>query len=117
MNENECSVLLSYNLKRYRGRLGLSQNKLAKASGISPNFITNIEAGKRWASPETLVRLANALEIKLHELFVPEEPLPPDVNAIVSKRLEDVSTAIQQCVDESLKRAALQATHNSVPDR
>jgi transcriptional regulator with XRE-family HTH domain len=47
MTESELRTILGENLKRYRTFKGLSQAKLAEILKISPNFISDIETGKR----------------------------------------------------------------------
>jgi transcriptional regulator with XRE-family HTH domain len=112
MNESECRKLFSQNIKRYRSRLGLSQLNLALDLGISPNFLSDIETGKKWVSPNTIVQLANALKIEVYELFKPEEAITPDANVIISKCLDDVSTSIRQSVERSVKQSVEESLHN-----
>lgn len=48
---------------------GLTQEQLAERTGISISFLGHIERGSRKASLETLVKLANALEVSLDYLL------------------------------------------------
>jgi transcriptional regulator with XRE-family HTH domain len=112
MNENECRKLLSQNIKRYRSRLGLSQLNLALELGISPNFLSDVETGKKWVSPNTIVQLAKALKIEVYELFKPEEAIPTDTKAIVSKCLDDVSSSVQQSVERAVKQSVEESLQN-----
>jgi transcriptional regulator with XRE-family HTH domain len=112
MNEAECRKLLSRNIKRYRSRLGLSQLGLALDLGISPNFLSDIETGKKWLSPHTLAQLAEALKIEIYELFMPEEVLSVDTNTIISKCLDDVSSSIRQSVERSVKQSVEESLEN-----
>jgi DNA-binding XRE family transcriptional regulator len=50
-------------LKALREWKGMTQSRLAKSSGISQGFLSDIESGKRVASGDTLARIANALEL------------------------------------------------------
>jgi DNA-binding XRE family transcriptional regulator len=50
-------------LKALREWKGMTQSSLAKSSGISQGFLSDIESGKRVASGDNLVRIANALEL------------------------------------------------------
>ena len=50
-------------LKALREWKGMTQSSLAKSSGISQGFLSDIESGKRVASRNNLVRIANALEL------------------------------------------------------
>jgi transcriptional regulator with XRE-family HTH domain len=69
MQEQELRALFSANIKKFRNRRGWSQLNLAEKLDISSNFLSEIETGKGWVSPLTLVKIANALEIEVFELF------------------------------------------------
>ena len=60
------------NISRIRKRmevLGLSQNKLADAVGMTPGAISRVMARKRGVSPKTALRLAEVLGLDRAELF------------------------------------------------
>ena len=61
--------LLGSNIKIYRKTCGLSQSKLAEKVDTATNYISAIEAGRRFPSVEMLEKLALALEIDTPELF------------------------------------------------
>ena len=70
----ELKETLSKNIKKYRkGRF--TQETLAEAIGVSAQNINDIEVKRRWPREETLVKLADILEIEIYELFIPEENL------------------------------------------
>ena len=71
MEENELRAVLAANIKKFRNRRGWNQLLLAEKLDISSNFLSEIENGKSWISPLTLVKLANALDIEVFELFMP----------------------------------------------
>ena len=58
------------NIKRYREKLGISQDKLSKLAGITLHTITKIECG---ATPdpriETVKKIADALGVSVDELL------------------------------------------------
>lgn len=67
-------------LKKLRAAKGLSQAKLAARAGLDPSTVNQIERGMRNASPGTLRKLADALEVSLYELIeeeVPKAGAPP----------------------------------------
>ena len=111
MNEEECRQVLSDNIKRFRTRLGVSQLTFALDLGISPNFLSNIENGKKWVSPKTLVQLAQALNVAVYELFKPETPeaaLSDNAQALVVKCFDDAAILARQTMKqttESLERS------------
>jgi transcriptional regulator with XRE-family HTH domain len=72
MEEKELRAVLAENIKKFRNRRGWNQLLLAEKLDISANFLSEIETGKGWVSPLTLVKLANTLEIEVCELFMPK---------------------------------------------
>ena len=62
-------------LKLRRTAMDLSQEELAKKSGVSRGTIIRLEQGKTYvASTGTIIKLAKALECSLSDLF-PSESL------------------------------------------
>lgn len=61
---------IARNMKKYRDKLGISQDKLSKMAEVTLHTITKIESG---ATPdpriETLRKIAEALEIKVDDLL------------------------------------------------
>mgnify|MGYP001578276809 CR=1 FL=1 len=61
---------IARNMKKYRDKLGISQDKLSKLAEITLHTITKIESG---ATPdpriETLRKIAAALEVKVDDLL------------------------------------------------
>lgn len=58
------------NVKKYRLKLGISQEKLAEKSGMHRTYISAIECYRRSISLENIQRLADALEIDTYKLFL-----------------------------------------------
>lgn len=57
-------------LKEMRELVGVSQEELAKKSGISRTTISEIETNKKMVVTNiTLERLANALNLKITDIF------------------------------------------------
>ena len=60
---------IGQNIKKYRKKLGISQDKLLKLAGITVHTITKIESG---VTPDprvkTVKKIAKALNISLDEL-------------------------------------------------
>jgi transcriptional regulator with XRE-family HTH domain len=102
MDEIMLRNLLSVNIKRFRQRKGWSQVILAEKMSISTNYLSDIETGRGWVSPFSLVKLANALEIEVFELFKPQEIVPTDISNTVNKCLEDFSSSIRASFEKSI---------------
>jgi len=98
LTEHELRAILSANLKRYRAYRKLSQEKLAEKLDISIPFLSDVENGRKWVSPATLVKFADGLGIEPHELFKPAEALPPSMAVALDKWSEEVVAAVSQTV-------------------
>ena len=56
-------------LRRVRHERGLSQEALAEATGLSANFVGEMERGLKAPGLGVIVKLARALDISVHELL------------------------------------------------
>lgn len=61
------------NLRMYRNKLGLSQEKFAEKCGLHRTYISDIERFQRSISLENIQRIADALEIETYILFMESE--------------------------------------------
>lgn len=61
--------VLASNIKRYRKKLNISQDKLSKLSDVTYNTIIKIESGKnKNPTMKTLAKIAGALGASLDDL-------------------------------------------------
>ncbi len=63
-------------IRQARRRAGLSQEELAKASGVSPATVVQVELGHRRPQGRTLRKLAAALGVEVAELIEEEDAAP-----------------------------------------
>ena len=63
---------LSENIRRIRKEKGLTQFALAEKANISEVTIKSVELCLNWPSEKTLAQLANALDIDIAKLFLPQ---------------------------------------------
>lgn len=57
------------NIKKYRKKMGWSQQKLAEKTGLSYNLITKIEQGASVnPTMDSLIKIADAFNISIDEL-------------------------------------------------
>ncbi len=68
-------MILGANLRRLRQAKKISQTKLAEAAGLSRVGYRNIETGGTTPKPDTLMRLASALDVALKDLVRPVRKL------------------------------------------
>lgn len=71
MNQDDVRKVLSQNIKKRRKELGITQSKLAELADISEPYMNDIERCQTWISDKTLAKLAWALNLEIHELFLP----------------------------------------------
>ena len=99
--------ILANNLKENRKKCGLSQAKLSKKANISPQYVAMIEISRKFPTPEILERIAEALNIEAHELFLvklsPEstmeklhDTLVGNIERLISESVEKVLTDKRQ---------------------
>ena len=92
MTEKDLRAVLSTNLKKYRNYRKLTQAEFAEKIDISIPFLSDIENGKKWISPNTLVKMAYILDIEAYELLKPEKILPDNAINVIEKYTDDIST-------------------------
>ncbi len=63
MNQGQASVAMGERLRKVRQQRQLSQETLARRAMLALSTIIRIERGQRSAHPETIQRLASALDI------------------------------------------------------
>ncbi len=61
-------------LRRIRAEKGLTMDALEERTGVSKRTISEIERGMRTPQTLTLAKLANALDVNLHDLLEDEGP-------------------------------------------
>jgi transcriptional regulator with XRE-family HTH domain len=81
-------------LKRWREARGLSQTKLAARADVNPATVNQIEGGKRTASPATLHKLAEALDVSLYDLL--EGGPRPKVEVLPESRIEALAADLRE---------------------
>jgi transcriptional regulator with XRE-family HTH domain len=96
MDERDLRYILSKNIKGYRSFRKLSQAELAEKLDISIPFLSDIENGKKWVSPRTLAKMADAFSIEAYELLKPERAMPDNSENIIEKYTEDMYSLLGQ---------------------
>jgi len=102
MEEKDLRAVFGENIKKFRNKRGWNQLLLAEKLDISANFLSEIETGKGWVSPLTLVKLANALDIEVFELFlIPKTTTENEIETEKMKRFaKDMALAIDVSTNE-----------------
>ena len=70
MNSDIIEVMLLERIRHSRKEKGLSQEQLAKISGLSRSSIINFETGRRDPRVKDLRKIARALGVSIEQLLV-----------------------------------------------
>ena len=109
--------ILALNLKEYRRKCGLTQEKLAEKAGISSNYLSMVEISRKFPTPEMLDRLAQALNIQTFQLFDPaatpdgallhlEQAIIENIETVIRNTIkQDIINGINQTVSKAIKQA------------
>ena len=112
--------ILALNLKEYRRKNGLTQEKLAEKAGISANYLSMVEISRKFPTPEMLDRLAEALNIQTFQLFDPsatpegallhlEQAIVENIETVVRTTVkQDIVSELDKIVIKALKQAFLE---------
>ena len=93
MTEQELHETLSQNIKKYR-KGKYTQEQLAEKIGVSAQNINDIEGKRRWPRESTLIKIADALEIEVYQLFIPNDL--SNIQIETTDENEKIRTTIQQ---------------------
>ena len=69
-SEHKIACQFGKILKRRRLELGLSQEDLAARCGLHRTYIGPVERGEKNVTLATALKLANALDLRLSEIFL-----------------------------------------------
>lgn len=92
-NQSNKRTLLGRRLRDIRKAKGWTQEELGSKADVSYKFIGEIERGLQNPSFDVLVKIADALEIELFELFrfEQENSSRKDIESHISKIMKGVS--------------------------
>jgi transcriptional regulator with XRE-family HTH domain len=88
-------AVFSENMKKYRKKAKLTQEKLAELCGTDHRYIGQIETGTRCPSLDYVERIATALQIAPYRLFYEESDTEDESrDAQFSERKQKVKTML-----------------------
>ncbi len=109
MTENELKAIFSDNIKKYRSGK-FTQETLAEKIGVSAQNINDIEGKRRFPRTDTLVKIANALNVEVYQLFVPQDKTPvvieetPENEKIRAQMTNEIVEEIRHGVNKILDK-------------
>lgn len=65
--------VFAQNLKKFRNKLGISQEEFAERAGLHRTYISAVECGKRSIALDNVQKIADALGVEVYILFIDEE--------------------------------------------
>jgi transcriptional regulator with XRE-family HTH domain len=96
IDEQYIHKLISSNIKRLRGLQNISQLGLAVNTGLTHNFINDIENCKKGISVKTLAKLTAAFNVEPYQFFLPENMSSDDMMIYV----KDFNNSLLKMVSE-----------------
>ena len=100
MTEDELRAIVKTNIRRYRDYRKWTQAEFAEKLDISINFLSDIENGKKWISPASMVKFASVLNIEPFELFKPVEAPLPALSTLFSRYNDEVVQAVSSALKQ-----------------
>ena len=100
VNENYVRRLVSKNIKRLRALRNISQLSLAIDTGLTHNFINDIENCKKGISAKTLAKLSMSLQAEPYQFFLPNDFSDNKLKSYVN----DFNDSLQKIVKELTAR-------------
>ena len=95
IDEKHVKNLISSNLKRLRSLHNISQLILSQKTGLTHNFINDIENCKKGVSAKTLAKLSAVFNVEPYQFFLPEGS-----NNDLMIYVKDFNDSLQQVVAE-----------------
>ena len=109
MTENDLKSIFSENIKKYRSGK-FTQETLAEKIGVSAQNINDIEGKRRFPRTDTLVKIANALDVEVYQLFIPQNKTPvvieetPENEKIRAQMTDEIVEEIRHGVNKILDK-------------
>jgi transcriptional regulator with XRE-family HTH domain len=103
MDGKALKTMLGKNIKILRLRKDYTQVVLAEKADISIIFLSSIERGTKYPNPDTLARIAEALEVEVFELFK-GDLVPSDSKEVIRYLTKDITSKINLALHDVFKK-------------
>jgi len=94
VDEKYILQLISNNIKRFRALHNISQLNLAQNTGLTHNFINDIENCKKGVSYKTIAKLSVVFNVEPYQFFLPDN-IP---NNEIMVYVKDLNDTVQKAV-------------------
>ena len=96
--------LISNNMKRLRSLQNISQLGLALSTGLTHNFINDIENCKKGVSARTLAKLSVALNVEPYQFFLSESMSNNEMIGYVKDFNDSLQKMVAELTDQYLAK-------------
>lgn len=100
---NNIRKILGNRIRELRNSVGITQEKLGEKAGLSYKFIGEIERGQVNVSLDSLAKIAEALMVKVGDLFSEERVLVQKIFIREKNPLSRLSPQNIQIIKKALK--------------
>ena len=100
--EEELKARLSYNIKRIRKNVKLTQEQLAEKTGLSKDTIQSIENRRMWPSDKTILLICDALNSDASRLFLPHENTPSAEEVLYKDLQATFASRVRNLLNKSI---------------
>ena len=87
---NSITAVFGRRLRGLRRQKGLTQEEMGKRTNLDPKHVGGLERGEHGASFDTVQRIADALEVDFHLLFLPDAAMPNQLELSVRSIADDL---------------------------
>jgi transcriptional regulator with XRE-family HTH domain len=98
--------ILAKNLRENRRRCGFSQEKLAEKAGISTQYLAMMEIARKFPASEVLERIAEAMNIKVYELFLIDHSPREELELLRQDIISEMKQTFGEIVEQALQCVA-----------
>ena len=95
--------IFAKNLRENRRKRGFSQDKLAEKAGISTQYLAMMEIARKFPASKVLERLAEAMDIKVYELFLIEHSPREELELLRKDIICEMKQTFSDIIEKSLK--------------
>ena len=95
----DLKEMIGSRIQEIRNKKGITQDQLSEKVGISPKYLSSIERGKENPTLNTILKLAQSLDVNLDEFFTHLEIEDP------AKRKSMIIEMLDEADEDKLKLA------------
>ncbi|NTU73744.1 helix-turn-helix transcriptional regulator [Candidatus Roizmanbacteria bacterium] len=113
MNNLDLPAGIGENIRILRKQKGLKQNELAQELDISPNYISQIESGKKYPSLRIIERISKVLNVNIAHLLNNDSLLDDIIELTKKHDIKRVLFGIEKLYNNELSTNLFRAPKNN----